>query len=56
MPALLASMDRRKEVERWLTLRDRPGLTYRELSQRCGLQPNTLGALGLGAEARAGRS
>lgn len=35
-------MDRRKQVEQWLALRDRQGLTYRELSQCCGLQPSTL--------------
>ncbi len=35
-------MDRRKEVERWLALRDRLELMYRELSERCGLHPSTL--------------
>ena len=30
----LLAMDRRAEVERWLALRDREGLTYLELSQR----------------------
>lgn len=35
-------MDRRTEVERWLALRDREGLTYRELSQRSSIPANTL--------------
>ena len=35
-------MDRRKEIRRWLALRDREGLTYRELSQRSGVPVNTL--------------
>src|SRR5688572_10721196 len=35
-------MDRRAEIRRWLALRDREGLTYRELSQRCHVPVNTL--------------
>jgi len=35
-------MDRRKQVEQWLALRDRLGLTYEELSRHCGLRPGTL--------------
>lgn len=35
-------MDRRREVQRWLALRDREGLTYRDLSARSGLPANTL--------------
>lgn len=35
-------MDRRRAVQRWLSLRDREGLTYRELSARSGIPANTL--------------
>jgi hypothetical protein len=35
-------MDRRREVQRWLSLRDREGLTYRDLSARSGIPANTL--------------
>lgn len=35
-------MDRRAEVRRWLALRKREGLTYRELSARVGMPANTL--------------
>ena len=35
-------MDRRAEVRRWLALRKREGLTYRELSVRVGVPANTL--------------
>ena len=35
-------MDRRKEIRRWLALRDRESLTYRALSQRSGVPVNTL--------------
>lgn len=35
-------MDRRREVQRWLSLRDRERLTYRELSARSGIPANTL--------------
>jgi len=33
---------RREEIARLLEQRERGGLTYRELSQRCGLSPRTL--------------
>ena len=35
-------MGRRDEVQHWLALREREHLTYRELSQRCGIPRNTL--------------
>lgn len=35
-------MDRRAEIRGWLALRDREGLTYRELSRRSGVPVNTL--------------
>lgn len=35
-------MDRRRAVQRWLDLREREGLTYRELSRRSGIPANTL--------------
>lgn len=36
-------MDRRREVERWLAVREREGLTFRELSKRSGISAGTLG-------------
>jgi transposase-like protein len=39
---MLGGMDRRKQVERWLALRDREGLTYRELARRSGIPSKTL--------------
>ena len=38
----MLAMDRRREVQRWLALRDREGLTYRNLSARSGIPANTL--------------
>jgi hypothetical protein len=35
-------MDRRQQIQGWLSLRDREGLTYRELSERVGVPANTL--------------
>ncbi len=35
-------MDRRVQVRRWLALREREGLTYRELSARVGMPANAL--------------
>src|SRR5688572_4452411 len=36
-------MDRRREMERWLALREREGLTFRELASRSGISAGTLG-------------
>ena len=36
-------MDRRREVQRWLALREREGLTFRELARRSGICSGTLG-------------
>ena len=35
-------MERRRQVQRWLAIRERDGLTYRELSQRVGVSANAL--------------
>lgn len=35
-------MDRRRQVEKWLALREREGLTYQELSDRSGIPASTL--------------
>jgi len=35
-------MDRRRQIQQWLAIRERDGLTYRELSQRVGVSANTL--------------
>ncbi len=36
-------MDRRTEIERWLAVRVREGLTFRELARRSGICAGTLG-------------
>lgn len=36
-------MERRREIERWLALREREGLTFRELAWRSGISAGTLG-------------
>ena len=50
-------MDRRREVQRWLALREREGLTFRELARRSGICAGTLGhwAWRLRREERDGR-
>lgn len=35
-------MDRRQQIQSWLSLRAREGLTYRELSEHVGVPANTL--------------
>jgi len=35
-------MDRRRQIQQWLAIRERDGLTYRELSRRVGVPANTL--------------
>lgn len=35
-------MERRQQMQRWLAIRERDGLTYRELSQRVGVSANAL--------------
>ena len=54
----MSVMDRRGEVRRWLKLRDREGLTYRDLSARSGIPANTLAhwAWRLRREGKQGRS
>jgi hypothetical protein len=44
---MLAGMDRRKQVQRWLALRDRKGLTYQVMERVTGIEPATfsLGSL-----------
>ncbi len=36
-------MDRRTEIGRWLAVREREGLTFRELARRSGICAGTLG-------------
>lgn len=35
-------MERRQQIQKWLAVRERDGLTYRELSARVGVAANTL--------------
>jgi len=41
-------MGRHAQMEHWLSLREREGLTYRELSERSGIPSNTLAGSGAG--------
>jgi hypothetical protein len=54
----MSVMDRRGGVQRWLKIRHREGLTYRELSARSGIPANTLAhwAWRLRREGKSGRS
>lgn len=38
----LCGMERRREMERWLALGEREGLTFRELAERSGIPVGTL--------------
>lgn len=41
-PGVICDVERRRQVQRWLAIRKRDGLTYRELSQRVGVSANAL--------------